>query len=223
MHRQSINHIFSMGLWASIALTTKLEAHVQTLNSRSHLRVTKIKASRYSNSTVPYLTFQGQRKNLKFSQYLGDCAIIKAKLQIKQLGNQAMPFKTCMSFKVFGGSILTIAKIFFGFGILPSLDKIYLKMTLKYTMHFSSLKLLLKSLHLSKHNQSLSSCILKSLNTLKSSRNNFLNTMNPKIALKGHIHFMLVCHWNILQSKLQHDNPHKCSPICNESNFAQVF
>lgn len=127
-----------------------------------------------------------------------------------------------MSFKVFGGNILTIAKIFFGFGNLPSLDRIYLKMTLKYTknMHFSRLKLLLKSLHLSKHNQSLSSCMLKSL---KSYRNNFLNTLNPKIASKGHIYCMLVCHWSILQSKLQHDKPHKGSPICNESNFVQVF
>jgi hypothetical protein len=41
-----------------------------------------------------------------------------------------MPFKTCMSFKVFGGSILTIAKKNFGFSNLPSLDRIYPKMTL---------------------------------------------------------------------------------------------
>ncbi len=136
-----------------------------------------------------------------------------------------MSFKTCMPFKVFNSSILIIAfKKKIGSGNLPSLDTIYLKMTLKCTknMHFSKLKLLLKSLHLLKHNQSLFTCILKSLNTLKSSRNNFLNTLNPKIALKGHIHCMLVCRWNILQSK-QHDNPHKGSPICNEGNFVQVF
>ncbi len=135
-----------------------------------------------------------------------------------------MPFKTCMSFKVFGGSILTIAKIFFGSSNLPSLDRIYSKMTLKYTknMHFSRLKLLLKSLHLLKRNQSLFSYILKSLNTLKSSRNNFLNTLKPKIASKGHIHCMSIWHQSILYSK-QHDNPHKGSPICNECIFVQVF
>jgi hypothetical protein len=88
-------------------------------------------------------------------------------------------------------------------------------------IHFSGLRLISIFLHLSKHNQSLSRCVLRSLNTLKTLRNNF--NKDPKIVSKNHTHcYSLVCQWSILYSK-QHDNAHKGSPICNEGNVVNVF
>jgi len=52
-----------------------------------------------------------------------------------------------------------------GFGRLPSLDTMYIKITLECTrnMHFIGFKLILNYLHLSKHNHSLVKLVSRSI------------------------------------------------------------
>ncbi len=45
---------------------------------------------------------------------------------------------------------------------------------------------------------------------------------DPKIILKSHTRYSLVCRWSIVESKW-HDNPYKGSPICNEGNVVHVI
>jgi hypothetical protein len=82
-----------------------------------------------------------------------------------------MPLKTGMSLGVFDVGMQTIAETFFGYGSLPSLDAqetwIFQGSSL-YQIFYIFIKI--------KHSHSFGEWVSGSLNTLKSSKNNFINT-----------------------------------------------
>ncbi len=113
-----------------------------------------------------------------------------------------------------------MAEILFESGSLPSLDTMYPKITPKCTrnMYFLGFKLIPNSQHLSKHSRSFGKWVSKLLNTLKSSKNNF---MNIPIILESCIHHLLVSWWSILEPQWHH-YPNESSIIDDESSLVPI-